>query len=77
MTTERRLILRFRGTPADLVRFLSARLLAYDEEFDWEVTRAISRHPAGKGLSSGLTVEDELDAVRREAVRRFLTGGQE
>ena len=56
--TERRLIFTFRGTPSDLLDYLDdiVRRSAPPppglerEIYEWELTAAISRHPAGKGL---------------------------
>jgi hypothetical protein len=57
MTDEpvRRRILTFRGTPRELLSYLRTASLSYvdEDEYEWELTASISRHPAGKRLTQG------------------------
>lgn len=52
----RRRILTFRGTPNELLTYLRTEAFsddlaaAYRDEYDWELTCSVARHPAGKGL---------------------------
>lgn len=60
MNPARRTVLRFRGTPVELLDYLKSPALVISwlfelseadlAEYEWELTRSISRHPAGKGL---------------------------
>lgn len=53
----RRRVLAFRGTRRQFLTYLAGLVPAdlyrdgpLDEEYDWELTCSIARHPAGKGL---------------------------
>lgn len=55
----RKTVLRFRGTPVELLDYLKSPALVVRwlsepdlAEYEWELTRSISRHPAGKKLGA-------------------------